>query len=86
MHRANERILATQIDGAIMMLRSAHCRRTDVFRAYSDLITGIRKVVAPVFISANSEAATPNVVSTSRWRERRSVVGLYVERRFRCFP
>ncbi|MCH7872860.1 MAG: CpsD/CapB family tyrosine-protein kinase, partial [Planctomycetes bacterium] len=53
---ADARILATQVDGTIMVLRSAHCRRTDVFQAYTDLIAGGGKVVGTVFIGANSEA------------------------------
>ncbi len=34
---ADTRILASQTDGTIMILRSSHCRRADVVRAYADL-------------------------------------------------
>jgi capsular exopolysaccharide synthesis family protein len=34
---ADARILAGQADGTVMVLRSSHCRRSDVVQAYSDL-------------------------------------------------
>ncbi len=55
MRGADERILATQVDGTIMLLRSVHCRRTDVLQAFTDLITGGEKAVETVFVGANSE-------------------------------
>ena len=52
---ADARILATQADGTIMVLRAAHCRRNDVFQAYTDLIAGGGRVVGTVFIGATAE-------------------------------
>jgi capsular exopolysaccharide synthesis family protein len=37
---ADARILAAHADGTILVLRSAHCRRTEVMRAYLDLQAG----------------------------------------------
>jgi Mrp family chromosome partitioning ATPase len=34
---ADSRILATQADGAVMVLRASHTKRPDVIRAYADL-------------------------------------------------
>jgi capsular exopolysaccharide synthesis family protein len=34
---ADARILASQADGTVMVLRSAHCRRTELVQAYADL-------------------------------------------------
>ena len=54
---ADARILATQVDGTIMVLRAAHCRRNDVFQAYTDLLAGGGKVVGTVFIGSTTETS-----------------------------
>ncbi len=53
---ADARILAGQADGTIMVLRSAHCRRADVFQAYADLLAGGGRVLGSVFIGPRSES------------------------------
>ncbi len=69
MYGADERVLATQVDGTIMVLRSAHFLRTDVLQTCTDLITGGEKAVETVFVGANSETTHGDCAEGSRYLE-----------------
>ena len=47
---ADARILASQADGTLMVLRSSHCRRTDVTHAYADLGAAGGKLLGTVLV------------------------------------
>lgn len=66
---ADARILAAQVDGTIMVLRAAHCRRNDVFQAYTDLLAGGGKVVGTVFIGSSAEASYGNYAEGKQYLE-----------------
>jgi len=54
---ADARILASQADGTIMVLRSSHCRRTDVTRAYADLGAAGGKLLGTVLVGVRPDEA-----------------------------
>ncbi len=47
---ADARILASQADGVVMIMRSAHCRRTDALRACSDLSLAGARLLGTVLV------------------------------------
>ena len=49
---ADARILAGQADGTIMVLRSSHCRQTDVIQAYADLSAAGGTLLGTVLVGA----------------------------------
>jgi receptor protein-tyrosine kinase len=53
---ADARILASQADGAMMVLRSAHCRRAEVVQAYADLCGAGGKLLGTVLIGGHYPA------------------------------
>lgn len=54
---ADARILASQADGTLMVLRSSHCRRTDVTRAYADLGAAGGKLLGTVLVGVRRDEA-----------------------------
>lgn len=54
---ADARILASQADGTIMVLRSSHCRRTDVTRAYADLGAAGGKLLGTILVGVRPDEA-----------------------------
>jgi len=53
---ADARILATQADGILMVLRSSHCRRSEVLRAYADLDVVGGRLLGTVLVGVLSGA------------------------------
>jgi capsular exopolysaccharide synthesis family protein len=49
---ADARILASQADGTIMVLRSSHCRRTDVMQTYAHLSAAGGTLLGTVLVGA----------------------------------
>lgn len=52
---ADARILASQADGTIMVLRALHCRRTDVIQAYADLSAAGGTLLGTVLVGVRSK-------------------------------
>ncbi|MCP4246720.1 MAG: polysaccharide biosynthesis tyrosine autokinase [bacterium] len=53
---ADARILASQADGTIMVLRSSRCRRSDVIRAYADLAAAGGTILGTVLVGIHHES------------------------------
>jgi capsular exopolysaccharide synthesis family protein len=51
---ADSRILAGQADGTLMVLRSSHCRRSEVTQAYADLAAAGGRLLGTVLVGARS--------------------------------
>lgn len=51
---ADARILAAHADGTVLVLRSAHCRRSEVMRAYLDLQAGGSTLLGTVLVGGHS--------------------------------
>lgn len=54
---ADARILAGQADGTVMVLRSSHCRRSDVIHAYADLSAAGGKLLGTVLVGTRAGGA-----------------------------
>ena len=50
---ADTRILAGQADGIVMVLRSSHCRRHDVMRAYADMSAAGGRLLGTVLVGVH---------------------------------
>ena len=50
---ADARIMAAQVDGTLLVLRSAHCRRSDAVQAYMDLVAAGSNVLGTVLVGGS---------------------------------
>ena len=61
---ADARIMATCADGALMVVREGHCRRSEVTHAVAMLTQATRRFLGTVFLGANRSQNYPSYYST----------------------
>lgn len=71
---ADARILSRHADGTIMVLRSAHCRRSEVAQAYADLNSAGANVLGTVLMGAQGQSRTSEYYGYETYFENQKVL------------